>query len=878
LEKEGVFLKMTNTNPIITITYKDINGQKFADTKTITNISTGTSTTTKFDTSKQEKQISQAQQSHITSVAKARGVSESQVLKEIEQQKQAQEIEKAKEQEVKRIQEMQKQAQTQTIEKAQQTKTFQTIQQAQQQQTQKINQAQKVPVGSTAFYDEFKKRQAEKTKEQIEIMKPSTLVDKKVDVAVVETDKGTEKRTTTTTTITTQPNNKFNLNKDFIESWGKRTKEVGADIKRYKEEGVKPTDINLKDIKADIPSVSQRSKEILSKVATGEIKVNTGNIDMIEKARFDAMTSKEGITQLRQPIKETITPQTQLQKDYFGSTEKVQDYFSKTGVKVVATPLIIAGGVTIASPLLAKVTTTTTGKIIAGALAGRFVYSFGKESFAVTTGKGFEDKPIARFVTGTQLVSKAYGVGLGVASVKAKSINPKSYELTSKPQTYYDAQGTKIISYGKVETFSGKKLDVVTQITTDKQGTGTYITSVLGKTSASKPVYLDKGTIDLTSIKIGTTQQTYILKAVSSTGKETIGLQKSFVTPQGEFYFSSSDVRLISKSPKGLITTTRTIDETSTMLGKTIKSEYPYSFFKVVGQKTNIMQDRTKVNVNLNELVPTKLLASKKAEISSLGFSSTQPTPIFKPLIQTEPSLLGIGSKTTIMNIPQITPIILPIGLTGATQDNKVLTASLPSSLTPTGTTSRTITRVNVTYEPITQPIEQTQPQTISSTGTGTGTTTKTTTTTTPPPPPTTPPPIQQIQTIITTTPKLPKFKFEKDTKSKKMFTGFDVFVKKQGKLINVTKGFTLTKEQALDFGAYKVDTTPSASFFIKAGFEPIKELTQNIKGTYQRKRSNLYKKGRFMIEKPSKRITSLGEKKGITFKGIQTKKLRKVF
>ena len=106
----------------------------------------------------------------------------------------------------------------------------------------------------------------------------------------------------------------------------------------------------------------------------------------------------------------------------------------------------------------------------------------------------------------------------------------------------------------------------------------------------------------------------------------------------------------------------------------------------------------------------------------------------------------------------------------------------------------------------------------------------------------------------------------EKKTKTRR---GFNVFVKSKGEFKKVNTK-TLTKEDALGLGTYKVGTSASASFkLVESG---------RVTGT-NKARGNIkdfYKKKDTYIEKRGRRIKSFGELKEITFKGIASNKGKK--
>jgi hypothetical protein len=128
----------------------------------------------------------------------------------------------------------------------------------------------------------------------------------------------------------------------------------------------------------------------------------------------------------------------------------------------------------------------------------------------------------------------------------------------------------------------------------------------------------------------------------------------------------------------------------------------------------------------------------------------------------------------------------------------------------------------------------------------------------------------QYTQTIPTI--KTPSFFMRSQSKSPKS-TGFYVSVRKQGKWQTI-RNKSLEKSDAINYGASVVGTSARASFKIVPSFQPV---NFDYKQSYNRM-TDFYKKGEVFIERRSKRIKSFGEKKEITFKGIQANRNKKTW
>lgn len=133
-----------------------------------------------------------------------------------------------------------------------------------------------------------------------------------------------------------------------------------------------------------------------------------------------------------------------------------------------------------------------------------------------------------------------------------------------------------------------------------------------------------------------------------------------------------------------------------------------------------------------------------------------------------------------------------------------------------------------------------------------------------------------QVQRVVV---KPQEFFLPKGRDSKKSIfnQGFDVFVKEKGVFRKVNFE-SYSKGQALTFGAGYVQTTPSASFFIKPSNSPAKPLKTYLGSGL----GGFYSKGKVLIEKKKERINTIGELTGITYKGLNAKrndsKLKKLY
>jgi hypothetical protein len=127
-----------------------------------------------------------------------------------------------------------------------------------------------------------------------------------------------------------------------------------------------------------------------------------------------------------------------------------------------------------------------------------------------------------------------------------------------------------------------------------------------------------------------------------------------------------------------------------------------------------------------------------------------------------------------------------------------------------------------------------------------------------------------------TNTPPPSSFKRFKQPQKNNIFgtLGYNVFIRNKG-IFAQANTKALSKSQAINFGANIVESTTAATFKIIPSKSQLlsnqKIPAANLKNFYTNKKG-------YFIEKPSKRINTFGELQGITFKGIQSKKIKKLF
>jgi hypothetical protein len=113
-----------------------------------------------------------------------------------------------------------------------------------------------------------------------------------------------------------------------------------------------------------------------------------------------------------------------------------------------------------------------------------------------------------------------------------------------------------------------------------------------------------------------------------------------------------------------------------------------------------------------------------------------------------------------------------------------------------------------------------------------------------------------------------------RDIKSKNI-TGYEVEIRRRRKFQPITDFAFATKEEAIQFGAKKTLETAAATFRVKPSAKPVKEIRLSSKINLQ----SLFRAPKrkeapdTYVQLGKKRITSIGEKKEISYAGIASRK-----
>lgn len=904
---------MVNTNPITTVTYKTINGLSYASSVTTTS-SSGKSSTKKIDTSKIESEQASSQESHYQDIAKARGIS----IEEAKKQVLAEQT-KSKTVTVNTQSSSSPEQKTNNFIKTpnlrlppptndpnfllrnreqQQTSQQNKFEQVQQQQ-QNIKEITK---DDNVFYPQTRYNSKGE---------PYTAIPTSTTESFTETNPLTgeviTKKVTTSSIKDINFYDQMMINKTLeVESKG-----VNQTVKKAYQE----IDLSKTKFNTIVPKTDIKSKEQLLKSQKG---VNLENVDTtmksLGKTSFEFLQSRQTSLDPSSDIVKFANPETyKFQQSYLKSQDETTDFFGRTAVKTTATILGTAGGITLLAPVVTAISSSAVGSAVLKTGAVLYGASVVKRTSALVTGKDitikgqviepYKDKPIKRFLSGVQLGSELAGVGLGVASVKAKQIDTSTYKTRYSTTKETSSKDFIIRDVGDVVTKGGKPLSVRTKIIFQENGKSIFETKIYSP--KGKVVFSDTGTATLYSQQLPKgTIKTKILLTSAKSGTSSFYSGKTQIKPitsdSGKTYYeviTKSGVRTYkTKLPEKYVVTRRYEGETydlaknafTTKTQQEIQSDIKLirtqQAVKTKIEPRLISSEQTQFSITTKPVkyktkipfferieVKTKTIGSG---ISSFADVSIRPKPMFTqgliPTSTPKPSIFSIGSlgQTAIGLKPNISNVFLPINFRTNYQKSFASGRDIALRNTPS-TISSSILRQ--------KPISETTSITKTSTDLSSISESKSSqalasslTSATETPTPQIPIILQSPSQIKTTTIiKLPEMQ-SKLTKEKGLF---DVYVRKKGKFVKAGEGFDL--QTAIRKGKEIVGTTASASFKV---VERKSQRVVNLQGMglsndrfyASRKESGV------IIEKSSKRIKSLGELREITFKGIQSQRRRR--
>ena len=539
----------------------------------------------------------------------------------------------------------------------------------------------------------------------------------------------------------------------------------------------------------------------------------------------------------------------------------------------------------------------------------------------------YEGKPTKRLLEATDLALELATVGLTTRFIKLNQVDTNTYRIDTKKPTLRTQKGNtiKIKEFGKINTKGGTIRDVKTTLTYDGKGTGKYDIKVLG--SKGKVLTSTKGNVPALDQNFFTTDGKPIFSGMHSVG--TPYVVKTELVLQGGGTTSSStsfskikpitttklNANLGTTTPKQVstgrnifqsITQTKVVsipsDKTylqTTTTSSDVKAQESFSYFMKNAKITSVSTSNqfqltpttsTTVNTRPNWYDLTSWGTRGSLAFNPIGqgtggtggtgvqpFTNIKPVSINKPLLDTNLKLNFLG-QTAVLTIPNA--IVTPFALFNVGANVKPISQQKLNVKPLIKLNTQPVT------EPLTQPITEpitepnVQPLVIDNTGGRTQPVTEPITQpivepilepiVTPIIAPISIPtlPISPVITPIFQIIDLPKLKFPKQEKNKRSEM-FDVEIRKGG-IWGKATAKQLTKQQALDFGAFAVDRSTTASFRItKRSTRKIIPIFSNIDiggttGTFKKIQPHFYKKGKTFIESRRFRIDTEGEKLGL--------------
>jgi len=512
------------------------------------------------------------------------------------------------------------------------------------------------------------------------------------------------------------------------------------------------------------------------------------------------------------------------------------------------------------------------------------------------------------------------------SEIKQARVQVGKESITIKPKQYI------VKETGTIKTFAGKVKQVSTTYKYDVTGKGTYKVSVAASKGA-KPIYTEAGKLNIESSIYSPTgvrsyaggqlviqksplkpSKTFSTTEFKSLGKGKVTIYKGDTLRVGTArpYKFTTEAVLTGKvktsvvSSKGriqtLVSDKRTdlsfferISKSTTQTTTKGKPSYKYSEIKAdVGVQETIIQTKGKLidttftttTTGYSKITPAEKVNLKPAyNLIAMGKRGLGHLTLVAPQQQIKPALaykqsikgiseLGLGAVTTIAPSPVL--LIPSVSLRGQTKEAiikedvlmkqkvinepvldvkvkekvAVIELVLPPKIIPTTKVKQATLQQEAIIEEVIEPITEE---------------------------PVTPVEIQPTTIIEPTViiPPLIPVTLEERKKVPQEARGYDVFVRERGVFKKITKG-SLSRVQAMDFGAYRVGTTARASFLLKPSTSLRAKPLGASKGYYQRFRMDFKVKDNIFIEKKEKRIKSTGEKAEITLKGLEAIKRKR--
>ena len=469
---------------------------------------------------------------------------------------------------------------------------------------------------------------------------------------------------------------------------------------------------------------------------------------------------------------------------------------------------------------------------------------------------------------------------LGVGAVPSAKINVDSYRVNTRTSVTNADKSVTIFERGVVSTDGGAVRSVSTRVVVPKSGDARFFSTL--RNSKGKVVFKDTG------VYSNTENLQYLIKPSQAVNYETTTALSSSRTGKSATSVTEGVYDLYPNTGSNLFKYNTNIGNKDisvegiskvTSRGRVVTETFTVD--PIVKSSTSGINPLARGAYNyVNKKYPFLSSGAAGRDSSSFFPSTTNVVRPASPSYPSAPSVNTVG-----FDVVSLTPsalragVLLPSGVKGSSQ----ITSSVSSPSSPSdGVSSREgsdfVNKIELTAK--TQPVAESTTEPVGSSGSRGGSSTQPTVEVVVESKPTVEPVIEPVPSVNTVglfvpavvpvVPIIPLLGLSVDKKRVGKSSGFDVFVRKEGKFVKASP-FAFSKRDALDLGAFTVSNSPRATFVVRPSSSSSsgRPLGVGVSGSFGRYRGNFYKKGDSFIEKRGKRIKSSGEKAGITMLGI---------
>jgi len=464
----------------------------------------------------------------------------------------------------------------------------------------------------------------------------------------------------------------------------------------------------------------------------------------------------------------------------------------------------------------------------------------------------------------------------GAAAVPSAKLNPDSYNVAKRTSVTNKDGSVTIFERGSILTKAGVERKVSTRIVIPKKGEGRFFTTL--RNAKGKVLLKDSGVYVSDSSR-------YLYAPTREVMFETSAVVKSSKTGKSASILTEGKYDLY---PQGT-----NLYEYSTSIGN--KDIFVKGISKVTSKGKVVVESfssRPMVGVSTTKTSPVAKAAysyvTKKYPVFSSGAARgsssdffTTSNPVFSPAapsLPASPVVTGGGfDVVSILPSPIKGALMLPLALGGSSAGSDVEAPSIFEAANDSRFESKITNEIEL--RALTEGVVETAADSLGVTSSSSSTKPDVATEAQIISEPVIDSPVEaviepvtSIVPVLVPVPEIPiPLILPTLTLNRKVVSagaGFDVFVRKRGVFVKASS-FALSKKDALDFGAFTVHNTARATFDVRPSNSPLSSAPLGSAGSFNRFRSNFYKKGGLFIEKRNKRITSAGERAEITSLGI---------